>query len=79
MKIVTPVIIIPDAGEGVWDVARQIAQKIQTGKIAEQMILLQLPFDENFPEESGKIIQVIGNTTDDIRDSIAIHTKRTSF
>lgn len=79
MKIVTPVIIVPEPGETVWEVAKEIAQAIQSGKIAEQMVLLELPFDENYPEESGKTIKVKGNTAENIRDSIATHTKRTNF
>ena len=72
MKIVTPVVIIPETGDTVWKLSNEIAEAIQSGKIGEEMILLELPNDEG-------IIKIEGKTPEAIRDLIATQTENSNF
>ncbi|MBE5819893.1 MAG: hypothetical protein E7310_03635 [Clostridiales bacterium] len=80
MKIVTPVVIIPEPGEGLLKLASKIYASIETGEIGAEMVFLKLPVDPKYPDESGKMIEVTDTSSiENIRDSIGKQTVRWSF
>ena len=80
MKIVTPVVIIPEPGEGLFNLASKIHVAIRSGQIGAEMVFLKLPVDPKYPDESGKLIEVTDTSSvEAIRDSIGKQTVRWGF
>lgn len=79
MKIVTPVVIIPEAGENVWEVAKKIACAINSGKIGTEAISLRIPDDSKDAARAGTMISIQGVDADSIRDCIATQYKYSHF
>jgi len=70
IRIEIPVYITPSKGQSVYDVAKEIFEAKQEGKIGNKIFL-------NHPD--GRIITLTGETINDIRDSISTQCKEESF
>ena len=71
MKVVSPVIIIPEKGETVFELATKIFEKVKSGEFGNNAIFLQLPNEEQ--------IKVCGNSVMEFVSAIATQTEISRF
>lgn len=70
MKIVVPVVIVPEKGESIWELSGEIFEAIKQGKIGD-LIFVRLPND--------RLVEIKGKKREDIRDDISTNFIETHF